>query len=128
MARTVLVFGASGTIGQGVIKVSLEKGKNYVYARWGSSVPQQATRKTVKPSYLCPSDIRAVGVFRSQESADKTRARLGNPPQDNFISVVGTTGRSTYVCFSRDNIAMNFQTLKRMLLNSRSKWWTRQRR
>lgn len=60
MARTILVFGASGTVGQGLIKAILEKG------------------------------IRAVGVFRSQESAEKTRARLGNPPQDRFISVIGT--------------------------------------
>jgi hypothetical protein len=38
------------------------------------------------------SGYKAVGVFRSQESAEKTKERLGNPSQDNFIPVIGATG------------------------------------
>ena len=56
------MFGASGTIGQGFIKVSLEQGH------------------------------KVVGIFRSEESAKKVSARLGNPPEDKFVPIVGSVG------------------------------------
>lgn len=62
MARTIVVFGASGTIGQGFIK-------NYLDNEGGN--------------------VKIVGVFRSEESAKKVSARLGNPSGDKFVSLVG---------------------------------------
>ena len=34
-----------------------------------------------------------VGVFRSEESAEKVRTRLGNPTEDQFVSIVGSFGK-----------------------------------
>ena len=36
--------------------------------------------------------IKVVGVFRSEESAEKVRTRLGNPTEDQFVSIVGSFG------------------------------------
>ena len=37
--------------------------------------------------------IKVVGVFRSEESAKKVRTRLGNPTEDQFVSIVGSFGK-----------------------------------
>ena len=37
--------------------------------------------------------IKVVGVFRSEESAEKVRTRLGNPTEDQFVSIVGSFGK-----------------------------------
>ena len=63
MSKTIVVFGASGTIGQGLIKITLEKG-----------------------------GIKVVGVFRSEESAKKVLTRLGNPSEDKFVPIIGNFG------------------------------------
>eukprot|EP00731_Ephydatia_muelleri_P036853 Em0338g4a len=57
--KTVLVFGGSGTVGQGVIRVLLENA------------------------------CRVVAVFRSVESEEKAKRRLGNPPENALITVIG---------------------------------------
>ena len=41
-----------------------------------------------------------VGIFRSEESAKKTSARLGNPPEDKFVPIVGSVGK--YLAALRD--------------------------
>eukprot|EP00731_Ephydatia_muelleri_P024571 Em0016g842a len=57
--KTVLVFGGSGTVGQGLIRVLLENA------------------------------CRVVAVFRSVESEEKAKRRLGNPPENALITVIG---------------------------------------
>ena len=37
--------------------------------------------------------IKVVGVFRSEESAKKVLARLGNPAEDKFVSIIGNVGK-----------------------------------
>ena len=37
--------------------------------------------------------IKVVGVFRSEESAKKVLARLGNPSDDKFVPIIGNIGR-----------------------------------
>ena len=37
--------------------------------------------------------IKVVGVFRSEESAKKVLARLGNPAGDKFVSIIGNVGK-----------------------------------
>ena len=37
--------------------------------------------------------IKVVGVFRSEESAKKVFARLGNPAGDKFVSIIGNVGK-----------------------------------
>ena len=39
-----------------------------------------------------PGNIKVVGVFRSEESAKKVLARLGNPTEDKFVPIVGNVG------------------------------------
>ena len=34
-----------------------------------------------------------VGVFRSEESAKKVRTRLGNPTEEQLVSIVGSIGK-----------------------------------
>ena len=38
------------------------------------------------------ADIKVVGVFRTEESAKKVSTRLGSPPEDKFVSVIGNFG------------------------------------
>ena len=98
MTKTVLVFGASGTIGQGVVKVSLEKGlyRSHVCS-FQSIVIVSLMIMSSKSSQtnFCShtTGYRVVGVFRSAGSAEKTRAHLGNPPQDKFIAVIGNLSK-----------------------------------
>ena len=37
--------------------------------------------------------IKVVGIFRSEESAKKVLARLGNPAEDKFVAIVGNIGK-----------------------------------
>ena len=41
---------------------------------------------------MAAGGIKVVGVFRSEESSKKTRTRLGDPPADQFVSLVGRLG------------------------------------
>ena len=37
--------------------------------------------------------IKVIGVFRSEESAKKVLARLGNPAEDKVVSIIGNVGK-----------------------------------
>ena len=39
------------------------------------------------------ANTKVVGIFRSEESAKKTSARLDNPPEDKFVPIVGSVGK-----------------------------------
>ena len=39
------------------------------------------------------ANTKVVGFFRSEESAKKTIVRLGNPPEDKFVHIVGSVGK-----------------------------------
>ena len=38
------------------------------------------------------SALKIVGVFRSDESAEKTKAVLGDPPEERLVTVIGSLG------------------------------------
>ena len=85
--KTVLVFGGSGTVGEGAIMALLEKGEHVVYTcrMWGAI---EAYR-----SSCLPPAYRVVAVFRDAKSADIAKSRLGNPSESTFAPVIGTLGR-----------------------------------
>eukprot|EP00731_Ephydatia_muelleri_P024607 Em0016g878a len=72
--KTVLVFGGSGTVGQGLIRVLLENA------------------------------CRVVAVFRSVESEEKAKRRLGNPPENALITVIGALDSEEDAAMLKTNI------------------------
>ena len=43
--------------------------------------------------FFLAANTKVVGIFRSEESAKKTSVRLGNPPEDKFVPIVGSVGK-----------------------------------
>ena len=89
MSKIIVVFGASGIIGQGFIKATLEKG----IARCSTILLPQSSLQNLIYGNFDAAGIKVVGIFRSEESAKKIFARLGNPAEDKFVSIIGNVGK-----------------------------------
>ena len=55
-----------------------------------SMAPQSSLQNLIN---FDTAGIKVVGVFRSEESAKKVLARLGNPVEDKFVSIIGNVGK-----------------------------------
>ena len=64
-------------------------------------------------------------MFRSEESAKKVLARLGNPAEDKFVSIIGNVGMNTIIVNNRCRTDIMWsifyypKVLNKMLLTSK---------
>eukprot|EP00731_Ephydatia_muelleri_P024569 Em0016g840a len=89
--KTVLVFGGSGTVGQGVIRVLLENA------------------------------CRVVAVFRSADSVEKAKRRLGNPPENALITVIGALDSEEDAAMLKANVCKAGEITD--VVSSIGAWW-----
>ena len=116
MSKIIVVFGASGIIGQGFIKTTLEKGiqlsVNFgdLTPHFKFNMPNSCLYPYIPPEcslteltiellllYIDAAGIKVVGVFRSEESAKKVLSRLGNPAEDKFVPIIGNIGKYSFI-------------------------------
>ena len=86
--KTVLVFGVSGTVGEGAAKALLDKGLFCVLLPCVLRLLTSPLR----------TGYRVAAVFRSAESAQKAKERLNNPPEEKLVTFIGQLSKQFRDC------------------------------